>query len=291
MLKGAVSVTLIVSSTSAVNQDNLLTDEILESTLSQIVSFADAWIHEVAFHHSLWEMQSSGAASTRSQPLPNAQFRMLWQNLGTSKRYFDDFILVENDRLFHLTYVAWVRLCYMIAVCCKGVFCNIEKQPVLPADGGHGIVRELALPLPHQLGWDFLSAARMADFQRIGGLMENKCRSIGMEAERDDEPRDAMAQFAHCMGVIVSSYERQLQLVSSKCQGKVSSAQIDTARLDAAPLNVLTTESSPPQPDRQGTTNASELEWNVPMDFQIDNMEEILVWESLMRDFTALPQQ
>ena len=267
-----------------------MTDEILGLTLSRTVSFVDAWIHEVAFHHPLWEMQSSGAASAGSQPLPNAQTHMLWQNLATSKGYFDDFMLVENGRLFHLTYVTWVRLCYMIAVCCKVVFCNVEKQSALPVDASCGVVNELTLPHHHQSRWDFLSAAKKADFQRIGGLMENKIRSVGIEMGRYDEKKDAMAQFAHCMNGIISSFERQLQVVSSKGKENNASAQSAMARLDNTPWNVPTTGSSTPQLSGQGMNNSSELGWDIPMDFQTDNLEDI-VWESLMHDFTALPQQ
>ena len=212
---------------------------------------------------------------------------MLWHNLAASKRFFDDFMLIENDRLFHLTYVTWVRLCYMVAVCCKVVFCNIEQQSALVDDVGCDAANEVTLSHHHQSSWDFLSAARSADFQRLCGSMEDKVGSIAIETVTDDAKQDAMAQFAHCLGHIRSSYERQIQFPSNKNRENWASA---TARLDTAPLNMSPTGPPTPQPDVNGTNFASDLGLDVPMHLQTESFEDAM-WESLMHDFTTLPQQ
>ena len=212
---------------------------------------------------------------------------MLWQNLASSKRFFDDFITTENRSLVHLTFVEWIRLSYMIAVCGKVVFCQVGQQSSPGEDTSCNAIHSLSLPHHHQSRWDVLSAARKADFQRIGGLIGDKIRLVARESGKEDLKKDAMAQYEHCMRIIMSSYDRQLQVVSIQTQEKGVSA---TARLDTAPWNVPETGPPTSQLSINGTSIPSDLGWDVPMDLQTESFEDVM-WESLMQDFTTFPQQ
>ena len=219
---------------------------------------------------------------------------MLWHNLATGKQFFDDFLSVENGRLFHLTYITWVRLCYMMAVCCKVVFCNIEQQSASREDGNCDVANEMSFSQehhhqPYQSFWDCLSAARTADFQRMGGSIEDKVRSVRIETGNDAGQGDAMARFAQCLKHITSSYERRIQHMTSENR---ENGGLTTTRMDSSTWN---TSSSTQPPISQlkvndGTSFTSDLAWNSPMDLQTDSIEDI-VWESLLRDFTVIPQQ
>ena len=235
----------------------------------------------------------ASSALRRGQHLTNVQIQMLWNNFAVGKAFFDTFISVETGKLFHLSFVSWVRLCYMVAVYCKAVFFEAESQPSLARDSNCDFLNEFNRPY-QQSSWDSESAAKEANFQQIGGTIEQKIRIVAADTVQEDETQDAMTQFASCMKGIIASYERQLQkanrrdkedstATSNRTGGSIESGM---AASDMGSWDSPATGGSSTQPVDDASVN---LGSEFPANFHADAFENI-VWESLMNDFTILPQ-
>ncbi len=130
---------------------------------------------------------------------------MLWSSLESCKAFVRKFLSYQNDDLFYLTAFVYPRLCYVFITIAKIVFLDIEhKGPAPSSDPSSTQGSQNRL-------WNTLDVAREAQFPQLSKAVLEKFTAVATDFVDDSGQRDAMANLASAMRILIAGYEQQMR--------------------------------------------------------------------------------
>lgn len=129
---------------------------------------------------------------------------MLWSSLESCKAFVRKFLSYQNDDLFYLTAFVYPRLCYVFITMAKIVFLDVEhKVPALSSDPSSTQGSQNRL-------WNTLDVAKEAQFPQLSKAVLEKFTAVATDFADGSGQRDAMANLASAMRILIAGYEQQM---------------------------------------------------------------------------------
>ncbi|KAJ9200792.1 transcriptional regulator family: Fungal Specific TF [Paecilomyces variotii] len=176
-----------------------------EAFLWREIQFLDLWIHEVSFHDVLWERPIPGT-QTATRTLPPTRLNMLWHCLTVAKACAISFLDVPQAQMFHLPFIAFSKIWYVLIIFFKAVFFHEKNEDRDAFVFAPGTIR------PEQ-PWDVALAARTGEFHLIASAMHQKFVTMITDAVTTNGDRSPMWHFAFFMKGILAAYEHRMNRI------------------------------------------------------------------------------